>query len=151
MKTLKNISFFVILGGVINYLCAILKSSYLTNFLNENIILIFIPLLAINITTSSFIIGKLSDITEKYGTNFTNTYKELKTALFEQLILIIIAIVCLIVKNSCYFIQLGSNYMFIADSLLIGAFIYNIDILRDTGISIFQIFETLEQLKKDKK
>jgi magnesium-transporting ATPase (P-type) len=151
LKTLKNISFFVILGGVINYLCAILKSSYLTNFLNENIILIFIPLLAINITTSSFIIGKLSDITEKYGTNFTNTYKELKTALFEQLILIIIAIVCLIVKNSCYFIQLGSNYMFIADSLLIGAFIYNIDILRDTGISIFQIFETLEQLKKDKK
>jgi hypothetical protein len=140
-----------VLGIGINFLCVSLKSSYLTGFLDTNIILIFIPLLAINITTCSFIIGKLSDITEKYGTVFTNTYKELKIGLFEQLGLIITATVCLVIKNSCYFISFGSNYLFILNSFLIGAFIYSLDILRDTGISIFQIFETLEEIKKNKK
>ena len=148
MKIIKNITFFLVLGIALNFLCTMLKNNYLINFLDADIILIFIPLLAINLTTSSFIIGKLSDLTEKYGSDFSHVYKELKIALFEQIALIAVATLCLILKNSCYFLSLGPNYLFAINSVLLGAFIYYLDILRDTGISIFQIFEALEEKRK---
>ena len=149
MKLVKNISFFIIIAIIITFLGAILESKFLFKFLQENIISLLLILLAINTTTLGLIASKIQDIVVKIPEmDFSDTIKEMKTSLLEQIILIIASVFCLLLMDSN---KISFEYKNeIGNVILISIFIYAINILWDTGKSVFIIIEELQKMKKEK-
>lgn len=71
----------------------------------------------------------------------------MKASLFEQIILIIICVICLIIQNSEK-IELEFKDD-ICNIILITVFIYVIDILWDTGKAVFIITEEIQKLSNN--
>lgn len=149
MKLVKNISFFIIIAIIITFLGATLESKFLFKFLQENIISLLLILLAINTTTLGLIASKIQDIVVKIPEmDFSDTIKEMKTSLLEQIILIIASVFCLLLMDSN---KISFEYKNeIGNVILISIFIYAINILWDTGKSVFIIIEELQKMKKEK-
>ncbi|MEP3838889.1 MAG: hypothetical protein ABJM36_14650 [Algibacter sp.] len=116
-----------------------LKSSFLSIFLKDNLVGLLLTLLAINTATSTVISSKLEDISERTGANFEDVIKEVRGSLIEQIVLIGLSVVLLIVLHS-KLLDLGTYYIdIIINIFLTTILVYAIDILRDTGVAIFNI------------
>ena len=145
MEYLKNIFAFLAIAFVLNILSSSIESSFFSSFLNENVIIILVTLLAINTATSGLIISKLHELSEKNGANFDNSYNSLKNSLKEQIIIIIVCSVSLILRNSKLLeTQIPFHYL-IFDTIILATFIYSLDILYDTGKSIFLIVNSIRK------
>lgn len=146
MRIIKNISLFLIIGFVISLLCKYLHSTFFLKYLNDNIIGLLLTLLAINTATLGLIASKIQDTIEKYKKlNFTNTIREMKFSLFEQVVLIILSIIVLILSNSSI-IEFPHKELFF-NSILVSILIYSIIILYDTGKAVFVIIELIQKIK----
>lgn len=145
-KTGLKIFFYLILAIGINWLCTLLKSDYLAKFLQDKIVELQITLLAINVATAGIIVSKLEEISRIFKADLSLTILEVKRSIIYQIWLISISVVLLILFKSelmkACFPGLYPNYF---NSLFIAIFICAIDILRDTGLAIFVISESLSQ------
>ncbi|MFW5871644.1 MAG: hypothetical protein ACOCUT_00910 [bacterium] len=139
---IKNSCTVVVFGFVLNFISNKLKSDYLITFIDQNLITLLIALLAINITTLSVIMSKLWEIADKHHINFSNTVKQMKLSILEQILFIGIAIVLQILKTSIYLKAHLSGIESISNVLLIAVFIYDILVLYDTSRSIFIILKS---------
>ena len=141
MKVHKRIIFFLAVGIVVNWLCVILESKIFPTYLRDNIVIILITLLAINTATISVVVAKLHDISEKLNVDFSKTIREVKISLLEQILLIVITVILLILYNSpvikCRFLYHETFF----NTFFITVFIYAVDILRDTGMAVFDILK----------
>ncbi len=149
MKLAKNISFFIVLAIIISLIGKGLESKFLFTYLQENIIGLLLTLLAINTATSGLIASKIQDIVVNYPTiDFSITIKEMKKSLLEQIILIIVSVVCLLLMDSAKI-----TYEFkeiIGNTILTAVLIYAVNILWDTGKGVFVIIEELQKMNKNK-
>ena len=145
MKLVKNISFYIIISIIITFLGFKLESKFLFKYLQENIIGLLLTLLAINTATLGLIASKIQDIVVKYPQmDFLETIKQMKISLLEQIILIIISILCLLLMDSVII-----TYEFkkeIGNVFLVSILIYAINILWDTGKGVFVIIEELQNM-----
>lgn len=145
MKLVKNISFYIIISIIITFLGFKLESKFLFKYLQENIIGLLLTLLAINTATLGLIASKIQDIVVKYPQmDFSETIKQMKISLLEQIILIIISILCLLLMDSRiityeFKIEIGNVF-------LVSILIYAINILWDTGKGVFVIIEELQNM-----
>ena len=143
MNTLKNISFYVVLGVLITFLGQFLESDFLFEYLKENIIGLLLTLLAINTATLGLIASKIQDIVVKYPKfDFSSTTKEMKTSLKEQIILICVSVLTLFLLDT-------SKYQFdykteVGNVIMTTVLIYSINILWDTGKAVFVIIDELQ-------
>ncbi|ABG58450.1 hypothetical protein [Cytophaga hutchinsonii] len=141
MNYIKNIFTYLGISFILTILSNALESDFWAKFLDGNLIVILITLLAINTATISLIISKMQEIAEKHIIDFDGAIKEVKKSLYEQIILIALAIVFLILKDSSV-IKTTFKYHDVAFNTIIGSiFINSIDILRDTGVAIFEILK----------
>lgn len=149
MNTLKNISFFIVISLILNAVSYYLESSFLLNFLNSNLIIILLTLLAINTATTGLLSIKMAELETKFNDlDFKNVYNEMKFSLKEQIVLIIISLLVLIVNDSKLFaFQFKS---FIIGTFLTSIFVYALDILRDTGVSVFDLLKLASDINKQK-
>lgn len=147
MKTFYKINVCFVFSLILNYLSCKLQSNFLDNFLNGNIIVIQITLMAITITTYTFLISKLEEISKEYPKIFSPVYRELKKTMYEQLICIGLSMTILIFKDSCIISNyLGENSIII-ETLLTTCFMYSLEMLRDVGNSIFILIDAFQELK----
>ncbi|WP_395062771.1 hypothetical protein [Flavobacterium sp.] len=147
MNTIKNISFFLMMSVVLNVLSKYLESNFLLDFLCANLIIILLTLLAINTATTGLLSIKMAELTTKFKElNFDATYKEMKFSLKEQIFLICLSIIILIINGSK--ILLFEYKDLIVCTLLTTVFLYAIDILRDTGVSVFDLLELSNKFEK---
>ena len=117
--------------------------------MQTNIISLLITLLAINTATSGLIASKIQDfVIQKPEVDFSLTIKEMKTSLLEQIILIVVSVICLIIQNSKKIELEFKDDM--CNIILITVFIYSIDILWDTGKAVFVIIEEIQKLNNNK-
>lgn len=147
---LKNISFKLILAGVVVFICDSLESTILYNYLNDNLISLLLTLLAINTATSGLIASKIQDILlEIPEIDFKSTIKEMKLSLLEQIVLIFFSISTLVLDDSkiLYF----EHKDCVLNIVSVAVLIYSIEILWDTGKSVFIIIEEIQNLKDSKK
>lgn len=151
MKVIKNISFFLILGLIISFIAKFFESDFLFQYLKDNIIGLLITLLAINTATTGLIASKMQDLLVNYPTfDFSNTIKEMKLSLLEQIILIGISILSLILQSSQKITFIYKEFIF--NIILVSVLIYAINVLWDTGKGVFVIIEEIQKMKnKDKK
>lgn len=143
MNWIKNISFYIIAAILINLLSTSLESSFLSKFLHDNVINILINLLAINTATTGIVLTKLKEISENHNSfDFSESYSQLKLALFEQIILIGLSIMSLIFQDSKVVKSILLEHHDIVFQTIITAFFINaLDTLRDTGKAIFLILK----------
>ncbi|MCT8335814.1 hypothetical protein NUH30_19160 [Leptospira sp. 85282-16] len=135
---LKNYSFFYILGYLIEKINIYLKSDFLLNYLTNNLISIEIALLAINISSSGIILSRLKEIAPE--DSFSETIKEIKITIFEQIILIgltLISFILLDTKENEFVSVLRDWLLF----LINGIFAYFLFILFDISKSIFILID----------
>ncbi|MFS4491730.1 hypothetical protein [Maribacter sp. 2308TA10-17] len=124
-----------------------LESSFLSLFLKENLVGLLLTLMAINTATSTVISGKLEEISERTGADFADVIKEIKFSLVEQIALIIMAVILLIIEDSKVLETKVEYFDTLINILLATILVYAVDILRDTGVAIFNI--VIELSKKN--
>lgn len=139
MDRLKAIVFVLFIGTGFNAIAIWLKSDFVSEFLCDKIVLILIPLLAINIATISVIMTKLKEIVEKFGGDFNTTVNEMKISVREQLVLIGVTLLVLMLRGSDLIEGVFPYHSIVFDSIIVSALIYSLDILRDTGNTVFHI------------
>lgn len=149
MNTIKNISFYIVLGVIITFLGKFLESNFLFIYLKENIIGLLLTLLAINTATLGLIASKIQDIVVNYPKfDFSSTIKEMKTSLLEQIILICSSVITLLLLDSC---KIDFSYKTdIGNVILTTVLIYSISILWDTGKAVFVVIEELQNMNNNK-
>jgi len=148
---IKKIFCVFVLAIAIKSICVFIESDYIVDFLGNKIVEILITLMAINTATNSFIVSKLQDIGNQYKTSFKTTYLEIKKSIFEQIILIIISIVVLTIEQSkTLHPYITGKLLYIFDVILIFNFTFALEILRDTGMAMFDILIELDNDTADK-
>lgn len=147
MKLAKNISFYLVIATVITLLSNYLETSFLFTYLKGNIIGLLLTLLAINTATLGLVASKIQDIVTTFPEfDFSNTILEMKFSLKEQIFLIGFSIGTLIICDSSKIQFLHKET--VCNILLSSVLIYSIDILWDTGKSVFVVIEEIRKLKK---
>ena len=135
----KDISFYLIIGFVINAVSEWLDSSFFSDYLEKNLITLLIALLAINTTTMSVLMTKLKEIVNSTGGNFINTVDQLRKSRFEQIMYIILTATVLVLAGSPKILTLYSSMKFILHTLLASIFVASMHTLFDTANAIFVI------------
>lgn len=142
MNLLKNISFYILIAFLLNILSVWIESPFLSKFLHDNVVNILIYLLAINTATTGIVLTKLTELSELNNNfDFSESYKELKAALWEQIILIGISLLVLILKDSAIIKAKFEYHDLVFDTVITAIFINSLDSLRDTSKAIFLIIK----------
>lgn len=153
MIIVKNISFYLLISIFICFLSELLNSSFLSEFLKANTIMLEIALLAMNIATLGMISSKLYEVLEKNREgNIDKTRKELNLALIEQITLIVVCFMSLIIfdNNKAINVIGLSNYReFILNVILLASLIYYLFITWDIGKSVFIIIDEINKMGKN--
>lgn len=138
--------FFAIAVSV-NWLADVLESSYPAKFLEEKIVELLITLMAINTATAGILVSKIDDLSKRFNIDFTNSVREIKKSILMQIWLIGGAAFILVLTNSKLIERLlPVSYKNILGIALLVIFIAAIDILRDTGLAIFAIYEDIKNI-----
>ncbi|MEQ1732118.1 MAG: hypothetical protein ABL940_00505 [Bacteroidia bacterium] len=149
-EMLKTISLFIVISAIVVIGCVYLKSNFLFDYLKDNLISLLLTLLAINTATLGLIASKIQDVISIHPNfNFSNTIEQMKRSLLEQVVLIILTVLTLVMQDSR--IILFSHKTECSNLILTFVLIYSIDILYDTGNSVFVIIEELQELNRKEK
>lgn len=133
---------FIVIGAVINGASVLLKSNFLCSFLNQNLILLLVALLAINTTTMGVVLTKMREIADKNPTaNFAITRAAMNQPTIEHLVLIGLSVIMQVAKDSPIICNGFPYAVFILDSFLIAIFIFSIQIVYDTAQSVYVILD----------
>lgn len=133
---------FASLSLLLAYVAMKLESAFADKFA-ENILALLTTLFAINIASSTLIAGKLREIQDKTGYKFVKTKSNLKTSFYEQIILIAIAFIVAMARESKYLQNLidCETFKLICNSFLFFCFIAYLEIIRDIGKSLFDLLD----------
>lgn len=141
LEALKIISLSLVGGIFFEILSYCLKSDFLDRFLDANLIILLVALLAINGATVSIVMSKLREISDEATVNFSSTILELKKSMNEQIILILLALIFHIMKNSPTIVSACKYSSKVLSSLLTAIFVYAIYLLYDTAKSGFILLD----------
>ena len=141
LDCLKNIVFVFVIGFVFTWLVKWLGSDFLTRFYGQNLISLLVALFAINTATRSIIMSKLKEVAQKDGININATINELKKSVFEQLGLLILAVVVQILASSETLAKWAELRSFWTSVVSTAIFAYAIYIIYDTSNSSFIILD----------
>lgn len=139
IERLKEISLYLVVGFLLAGISNALGSTYLEDYLRENLITLLVALLAINTTTSSVVMTKLKEISDATGGNFKSTIDQLKLSIYEQMMFIVIAAIVLILTGSKVVLSIHTSMPFILNGIIASVFVAGLYALFDTAKSIFVI------------
>ncbi len=140
IEWLKQYSLYLVTGGILVAGSRVLSSTYLEEFLGENLVTLLVALLAINTTTASVVMTKLKEISEAHqDASFGSTIAQLRASMREQIALVCLAVVLSILLGSkvveTTFVH-GQDVTFWGLATVFSA---SLGILYDTASSIFVI------------
>lgn len=138
---IKNAILSIIVGMALNGFSVMFGSPFLLGFINGNLITLLIALLAINTTTMSVTMTKMSELNEKFKAKFPCALKEMKISIYEQVFLICAAISLQMVSYSSIVKIHSLKSHYVISSLLVAVFVYAMLILFDTAKAIFVLLE----------
>jgi len=135
VQTIKTSAIVLLIAIVATLGCNNIGSHFLQKYLCENLLTIILGFLAINTATLGVLATKLHDIKKELPhLELTDVVKQMKLSLTEQIVLVILVLVSLVLRNSA----LSFEYKwYITDIVNLSCFLYAIDILWDTGKSVF--------------
>lgn len=147
MSYIKDISLFLVIAFFANLASHLIEADFLLPYLKSNLTTIQLGLLAINTATCGLVVSKLQEIKEKHVTiSIKPVTKQLLLSLKEQIILIIIGVLLMLLLDSNLFNELSycNNIKFGLETLLIAVFVNSVQVLWDTGKSVFVLTDILD-------
>jgi len=150
-ETVYDIIKFIILGITTFILLNIIESTFLVTYLKKNLLTIQLAALAINVSIFSLIISKIQSIKKTHPEfNVSSILKSLKSALKEQIIIIVIGILVLSVIDSFIskIVYKSITMESILEIALIAIFYNTIQIMWDTGDGMFHLVQAEERISK---
>lgn len=113
-------------------------SSFLNDYLLNNLVTILVALFAVNSATLGVVLTRLSQILdENAAANFDSTKCEMRISLFEQIVLIFLSVFVVIINDSPLVNELSANAVVFLNTCLCGVFIYAVMVTFDIANSIF--------------
>jgi len=148
----KKISTILFVSIVIEFINDALSIEYLVSFFENNLVLMLVALAAINSTTLGVVMTKLREVSLAYHSDFSETIKEMRFSIKEQLALILLSLLIQMVNGSSLLFIKYDIYIKVSNTLLIAIFLYALYILYDTMNMIFEIlnFENEEIINQDR-
>lgn len=144
----KEILSYLGIALVFGFISEVLDNKYLLEYLEKNILTIQLALMALTATIRGLIVAKLQEIKIKFPKfNMKPITNALLFSFKEQIALIIMSIFFVILINSP--LIEGSKFIsirFVTEVFIYTCFIYAIDILYDTGKSIFVLVDIIDEL-----
>jgi hypothetical protein len=118
-----------------------IQSTYVAEFLRQNIVSIQIGLLAINAATLGIVLTKLRDLIDKGidASVFARARNQMLLSIKEQVALIVAALVILSIAGAKALPFTVAPALL--DALLLTCFVYSLMILYDTAKSVFVVLE----------
>lgn len=120
----------------------LLSSTYITYFLNENLVVILIALIAINSATLGIVLTKVKELIDETKNNeaFVKTKKEMILSVHEQIFLVFVSLILLLVQNSEW-LNAHLKVKPLIEVSIMSCFVYALIILYDTAKSVFVILD----------
>lgn len=135
---ISNILLAIISGLFLWLLSSVIESNFLISFLDQNLIMLIIGLLAVNGASYSILMTKLREIKdEEPKADFSRTINELDLSSREQVFLIYFVVMLQILKNSNIAILRYEYAIMALNILLCSSFVYGIILLSDTSKAAF--------------
>lgn len=133
----------ILFSIIVVYICNIIESENLFEYLNNNLLTILLGFLAINTATLGHLASKIQDIMVIHKhLDFSSTTSEMKKSLYEQIILITVSLILIILHKSNIDFTLKNE---IFNVIALSTFLYAINILWDTGKSVFIIIDEIRK------
>jgi hypothetical protein len=146
-KYVMSLIVYLLIGFFTSIISCYLQSTFLLDFLRSNLVVLSIALLAINTATLGLLSTKIQDVYLNYkAADFRSTIKEMRKSLFEQVVIITMAIIVLIFDSSKV-IQFDTKNI-ITTTLLCALGSFEIYILWDTGNAVFVLLDEIKKLNK---
>lgn len=152
MSYIKDISLFLVIAFFTNLTSHLIGTDFLLIYLKSNLTTVQLGLLAINTATCGLVVSKLQEIKEKHvGINIKPITKQLLLSLKEQIFLIIIGVMLMLLIDSNLFNQLSyCEYInFALETLLMAVFVNSVQVLWDTGKSVFVLTDILDDVSNN--
>ena len=132
----------VVIGLAVVALSDLAGSTYIEQFLDANLLLVLVALMAINTTTVSVILTKMREIADSHpGADFAATRRSMQGATREQLVLIVVAALLLAAMHSPWLVRHMPHADFIVTSLLVAVFAFALQVLYDTARAVYVILD----------
>ena len=142
IRSLATACVCIVIGLAANAIFVLADSDYLARFLESNLLLLLIALMAINATTTGVILTRMRQIVDDDSkVDFTKTRKSLKSATREQFALIVAGGVLLAAKGSIWILQNVPHSDFVLTSLLIAVLAFALQILLDTAMAVYLLVD----------
>lgn len=139
LRTSTHIAVSFGIGFLFYFFQKILGSTFLIEFLKQNLITIMLALLAINTTTLSIVLTKIRELIDNTKIDtFNKTKSSMLSSIIEQIVLVVLSLILFIILDSVWIIGKINIELFIHVTC-IAVFIYDIQILYDTCKSVFVI------------
>ncbi len=153
MKVFKDIITSFLISFPFVYIQNYFETTFITDFLKNNLIVILIALLAINSTTQSLILTKIRELIDKLpeedrSKQFHNTRKQMNNSIIEHIVLICVSMVIFILVDSPKFQKTGPFFLLL-QSGVISCFIYSLLNLYDNVKGVFIILDFDPKSKKN--
>lgn len=147
LSYLKDILLFLTIAFFVNVFSYLIGTDLLLSYLKINLTTIQLGLMAINTATCGLVISKLQEIKERHREiDVKPTTMALLNSLKEQIILIIIGVILMLLidSDSIKRIIYCEYITFVLETLLIAVFANSIQVLWDTGKSIFVLIDIMD-------
>jgi uncharacterized membrane protein len=138
----------LILGYFLNRLCEAIQSDFLDKFLESNLILLLVAVLAINTATIGIILLRLGELSSEHQIKFPRIISAMKQSIWEQLALIVIGTICLIIHGSKLVQLKYPDVPYCTETVIIAVAIYAIVALYDTAEAAFALNQESDKLIK---
>ncbi|MGI6394523.1 MAG: hypothetical protein ACOX2F_07330 [bacterium] len=134
-----NFCIYSVMGFSINAIFyKVLNTVFFTKFMEENLITIMIALMAINSSTLSIILSKISELSTVED-DFKRTKESMMRSIKEEFIMLFLTVLTLALKSSPTLFPKCTEKEFVFGSLLLVLFIWMIHVLWDISKSVFSI------------
>lgn len=119
----------------------LLDTTYFTDFLKDELISLIITVLAINAATLSITLGKVRELIDQHGGDFSSTRKACLNSLIEQFVLILVAILFLVLYSSPVITTPWPGTQLLFAIVFTTCFFQELWVLFDTTKSIFIVLD----------
>ena len=145
---IKWILISLVIGYALNRLCDYCQSDFLEKYLDENLILLLVALLAINTATLGIILLRLGELSMEYKAKFPKIISAMKQSIWEQLVLIAVGTICLILHSSKIVKSQWPSADFAIETVVVAVAVYAIVVVYDTADAAFKLNAEADKLIK---
>lgn len=144
----KNWAVYLILSVLLKYISIKTNSTFLDDFIKDNLILLLPALLAVNVTTISILLTKIYDLKKEFpSVSFKEPILAMRHSITEQIILVLLATISLILREGkaigFFTSESGQNFLSV---FLIMLAISAIQIVLDTANALFNFLSTEDEI-----